>query len=292
MLLKDVLEKSTQFFKQKQFPSARLDAELLIAEALKLERIQLYLQFERLLNETETSAARELVRRRGLGEPVAYILGRKDFFGSSFVVDKSVLIPRPETEELVEFAIKFLKTRGENPQVLDLGSGSGCIGLTIAKNFPTSNIICVDKSPEALAVARRNAENLGVIERAQFVLGDATSPDTRATVLSEADGRAFDAILANPPYIAPTDPNVEPGVKANEPSMALFSSEEGFGDLKSWSENWKPLLAPGGLMAMEMGATQGSSMLNHFKLLGLENVETLKDLSGLDRIIKGVASNG
>ena len=150
MKLKEVLDKSIQFFKDKKFESARLDAELLISHALKLERMQLYLKFDSPLTEKEVSDCREVVRRRSQGEPVAYITEEKGFYGLTFKVGPGVLIPRPETELLVEQALEFIKqNKLEAPKILDLGAGTGCIGFSILKNIPQATLVCVVQSSEA-----------------------------------------------------------------------------------------------------------------------------------------------
>ncbi|MBX2988055.1 MAG: peptide chain release factor N(5)-glutamine methyltransferase [Bdellovibrionaceae bacterium] len=288
MKLKDVLEKTAGFFREKGSPSPRLDAEILLAFGLNIERIRLYIDFDRPLTEDELAGLRELVRRRAQGEPVAYITGHKDFFGAVFEVTPDVLIPRPETEQIVEEGLEWLKKNAiAEARVVDLGCGSGCVGLSVLKNDPTARLLAVDISAGALSVARRNAERLGVQDRAVFLEADASKKESAAAALSEAGFEKIDLLLANPPYIDPKDPRVEDGVKRFEPEAALFAGDQGLAALKTWSRIWSPFLASPGLCLMEMGLDQGPSMKDIYSGLFTE-AAVLKDLAGHDRVIKGV----
>lgn len=284
MKLKDVLDKSIQFFKDKKMDSPRLDAELLIAHALKIERMQLYLKYESPLSESEVSLCREAIRRRSLGEPVAYITEEKGFFGQIFKVGAGVLIPRPETEHLVEQALDFIKEKKiETPKILDLGAGTGCVGFSILKNHPAATLTSIEKSETAFKYLKQNCENLNLNERAQLFFADINN----SNILNETE--KFDIILANPPYIDKQDSAVELMVKKFEPSEALFAEQNGFQLLKNWSQRFTSYLNSPGLLAFEMGSTQGQEMLKHLQSLILfSSVQIIKDLSGLDRIIKGV----
>lgn len=283
MKLKEVLDKSIQFFKDKKFESARLEAELLIAHALKLERMQLYLKYDSPLTEKEISACREVVKRRSLGEPVAYITEDKGFYGLEFHVGPGVLIPRPETELLVEMALDFIKNKKlEAPRILDLGAGSGCVGLAVVKNVLDATLVSVERSDAAFAFLKKNAEALKVSDRAELLLKNVND-------LKVSDLGNFDIILSNPPYIAVDDPQTEAMVKKFEPSEALFAEQQGYQLLTEWSKIFAPTLKPAGLMAFEMGYQQGEQMKKHFQSLDLfSTVQVVKDLSGLDRVIKGV----
>lgn len=283
MKLNDVLSKTIQFFKDKKFETPRLDAELLIAHALKIPRIQLYVKFDSPLNESEVSLCRDYVKRRTAGEPVAYIIEEKGFYGLLFKVKPGVLIPRPETEMIVDEVLADLKkTPRERVRILDLGAGSGCIGLTLLKNIPQSELISIEKSPQAFAIIQENVAALQLNERCKIISADIET-------LREDFG-SFDYIVANPPYIDNHDTQVEPDVRKFEPAEALFSPENGFHALKAWSTKFAPALNANGLMLFEMGSTQGHEMKGHFSdLPNLRSVEILKDLSGLDRIIKARA---
>jgi len=297
MKLKEVLDKTIQFFRDKKIESPRLEAELLLAHGLKLERIQLYLKFDQPLAEEELAHCRELVRRRVQGEPVSYILGYREFFGSSFKVTPAVLIPRPETEQLVEEALNWAQGQKEKTSplgLLDLGTGSGCIGLTLLKKLPEAKLIAVDISQEALVVAQENAAQLGVGDRVQFVHADAaTASDVLKAFKSFVGKSTVDIVVANPPYIASTDPSVEEGVVKFEPHQALFACDEGLALLKKWSQTYKNFLSDEGLMLMEMGYTQGEAMKKYFQGLEVfQEISVIKDLSGHDRIIRGVKKHG
>lgn len=289
MKLKEVLDKTTIFFKDKKLETPRLDAELLFSHALKLERIQLYLKFDQPLQETELAVLRELVRRRAQGEPVAYILGYKDFFGHRFEVNSSTLIPRPETEHLIEEAAAWMKTQAESGSLVDLGCGSGCIGLTLLKQFPGARLLAVDVSEGALSVARRNAETLGVEERVRFLCADASNVDLVMSSFKDFMGQeTIDVLVSNPPYIAADDPGVEVNVKKYEPATALFAEAEGLALLTQWSQLYSGHLSAKAMMAMEMGASQGAAMQSHFQKLECFNeIRVMKDLSGHDRVIYG-----
>lgn len=281
MKLKEVFEKSIQFFKDKKIESARLDAELLLAHVLKIDRLQIYLKYDQPLSEDEISACREAVRRRAQGESVAYITGEKGFFGETYFVGSGVLVPRPETETLVEEAIKFIKeSKLETPRVLDLGAGTGCIGFSILRNVPGATLVSIEKSPKAHEYLKRNQEHLDLVNRSEIVLSD---------VMDYKPATKFDVIVANPPYIAPSDPHIQDSVKKFEPHDALFATEEGFSDLFRWSSKFSACLNRPGIMLFEMGHLQGTKLKEYFTSLNaFSSVQILKDLSGLDRIVKAV----
>ncbi|WP_413576465.1 peptide chain release factor N(5)-glutamine methyltransferase [Bdellovibrio sp. HCB290] len=290
MKLKEVLDKTTAFFKDKKIETPRLDAELLFAHSLKLERIQLYLKFDQPLSEAELTGLRELVRRRGQGEPVAYILGYRDFYKSRFEVTPATLIPRPETEQIVEEVLSWAKDKDRAYSIVDLGTGTGCLGLSILKELPNAKLVSVDMSAEAIAVAKRNAVNLGLADRVEFVNVDAANVDlVMASCKNFMGQNTIDILVSNPPYIANDDPAVQENVRKFEPSTALFAEENGLALLKSWTKAYAPYLASESVTMMEMGMSQGSVMQSYYADLEIfKNVRVLKDLSGLDRVIAGV----
>lgn len=283
MKIKEVLDRTTQFFKDKKLESPRLDAELLISNSLGLKRIDLYLKYDQPLVEAELERCRGFVRRRAAGEPVAYIIGTKSFYGFDFQVSPSVLIPRPETELLVERALQWIKQTGKENftlQILDLGTGSGCIGISLLKNLPNAHCTLVDISAEALEQAKKNAEKLGVISRSKFINCDAGQFSST---------EKFDLVLANPPYIAPDDKNVQESVKTFEPHLALFSDDNGMLALKSWSKNLAPLLASEAFVGFEHGMGQSEQAKIHFQSLACFNeIEIIQDFSKIDRHIVGI----
>lgn len=290
MKLKEILDKTTAFFRDKKIETPRLDAELLIAHGLKLERIQIYLRFDQPMKDEELSVLRELVRRRASGEPVAYILGYRDFYKHRFEVTPAVLIPRPETEHLVEECLQWASNEPPSLGLLDLGCGSGCIGLSLLKELPEAHLVAVDLSEKALEVAARNAAALNVSDRVMFVHADASAKDLVLSAYRQFVGQEkIDAIVSNPPYIAHQDPGVEENVKKFEPNSALFADDNGLALLKVWSKEYAPNLRPHGIMLMEMGMSQGPAMSEHFSELKIFNeISVIKDLSGHDRVIRGV----
>lgn len=284
MKLNDVLQKTIQFFKDKNFDTPRLDAELLIAQALKMPRIQLYVKFDSPLTEAEVNLCREYVKRRAAGEPVAYIIEEKGFYGYNFKVKSGVLIPRPETEMIVDEVLNdFKKNPKSNVRILDLGAGTGCIGLSILKSLPEAELVTVEKSPEAFALVQENIAALDLSLRTKAIHADVLS-------LNPADLEEFDYIVSNPPYIDINDKQVDANVRKYEPSLALFAEDNGLFALKSWSVKFASNLKPQGLMLFEMGHTQGAALQKHFSDISkFTEITVLKDLSGLDRIIKARA---
>lgn len=286
--LKEILDKTNRFFQEKGFDSPRLDAELLLAFALHLRRIDLYLKFEQPLSEEELTACRDVVRRRAQGEPVAYIIGEKGFFTSVFKVGEGVLIPRPESEHLVEEGLVWMK---KNPQpnflILDLGCGSGCIGLSLLKAQPQAQLIALDISQKALEFSRKNAEALGILERCHFILGDAQDVQIVQEVMQALNQERIHLILSNPPYLDKDDPAIEKNVRAYEPAEALFADDKGLAKLRLWSQKYLALLAQPGLMLMEMGYQQGPAMKDFYQTLEFDSVAVKKDLAGHDRLIVG-----
>lgn len=283
MNLKDVLTKTIEFFREKKLDSPRLDAELLIAHALKLNRIDLYLKYEQPLSEIEIQNCRDVVKRRSLGEPVAYITEEKGFFGHNFFIQNGVLIPRPETETLIELVLEFFKDRKtESLNFLDLGGGSGCIGLTLAKEFLNSQVTIVEFSKKPLDCILKNRDLLGLTDRVQII-------DSTAEVFLNAMNSTFDGIFSNPPYIDEADPLVEPSVRKFEPHEALFAENQGLKLIYDWSKLSAPKLKLPGLMIFEIGHQQGDAVKKHFDALQkFSSTNIIKDLSGLDRFIKAV----
>lgn len=290
MKLKEVLDKTIQFFREKKTDSPRLDAELLLAHGLGIQRIQLYLKFDQPLSDAEMATCRELVRRRAQGEPVAYILGAREFYGYNFQVNSAVLIPRPETEHIVEESLAWATDKEKAYTIVDLGTGSGCIGLSLLKQLPQAKLVAADISEKALEVARANAVALEVANRAEFVLADAAETDKILAVVKRFTGEAkIQILVSNPPYIATDDKDVEENVKKFEPDTALFAPENGLKFLQTWSRNYGPFLDQQSITLMEMGMTQGPEMKKHFESLGIFNqVDIIKDLASLDRVIRGV----
>ncbi len=273
----EIVKKTTEFLNGRRIASPRLNAELLVGHALGLQRMQLYIQFERLLTEAELAQIRPLVRRRGQGEPVQYVVGTTDFHGLRVKVDRRALIPRPETEQLVEQAI--LRVKAPPARILDLGTGTGAIALALAKHFPEAAVTAVDASPHALALARENAEALAFAARVSLLESNWFS--------ALPAGEAFDLILSNPPYLSADEVSRSaPEVKDFEPQAALVGAgPAGLGDLEQILHSAPRYLAPGGLLALETGPTQHPALAPIAREAGFMQVESAKDLAGFDRFI-------
>ena len=279
--LLDLLREATGFLSSKGLESSRLEAEWMLAAALGLRRIDLYLQFEKVLQGTEVESFRSLVRQRLTGRPLQYITGDAGFRLLDLQVDERVLVPRPETEILVEEALTFL---GEEPAgpVLDVGCGSGAIAVSIASECRAAIVLATDVSAGALAVARNNAERHGVGDRIRFLCGDLLAP--------LAAGARFGAILSNPPYIASADIAVlQPEVRDHEPHLALDGGTDGLDVIRRLCPLAATHLLPGGRVFVEVGAGQSTVVEGLLLDAGFEptTVYTRGDLAGVPRIVTG-----
>ena len=279
MTVLEVLQSSTDYFKKRKIDNPRLNAEHLLAQVLGRTRIELYLEFERDLDEPELAPLRELVRRRGEGEPLQHLLGTVEFCGLTFLCDKRAMVPRPETEELVELLKSQIPTSNPqvNPkfQILDVGTGSGVIALSLAAKFPESKILVSDISDEALALARGNAERLGLGERVQFARGD----------LLEKFTERFDVIVANLPYISMQDRQSLSREVLHDPEVALFGGERGDELLRRLIEQAPQHLQPNGLLALEIGVGQSEPLLELLSEKKYHDIEGKKDYSGIPRFL-------
>lgn len=272
----EIIKRTTGFFEQRGVESARLNAELLIGHALGLKRMQLYLQFERPLTEAELEKIRPLVKRRGGREPLQYIMGEAEFFGLKLKVDRRALIPRPETERMIELVTQRLTVPPAN--ILDLGTGSGAIALALAKTWPEAKVTAVEKSEEALALARENAATCDLAERVTFLLSD--------WFAGVPAGERFQLIIANPPYLSDAETGeAAPEVKHFEPHSALSAGNNGAADLEQIIRAAKPYLVPGGLLACETGIAQHAALAALATEQGYAQVESLRDLTNRDRYL-------
>jgi release factor glutamine methyltransferase len=274
----EIIKKTTDFFVAKGIENPRLNAELLIGHALGLKRMQLYLQFEQPLVEAQLEKIRPLVRRRGLREPLQYVMGEVEFSGLKLKADRRALIPRPETELLVELTIAACATTAPG-RILDLGTGTGAIALALAKAFPAANVTAVDVSDEALALARENATATGLAKRVSFVRSNwfaELSPDV-----------PFDLIVANPPYLTAAElAEAAPEVRSFEPASALVPADaEGLADLRTIIGEAPRFLAAGGLLALETGIAQHAELLRLATAAGFTRCESKPDLTGRDRFV-------
>lgn len=272
----EIIKRTTGFFEQRGVETPRLNAELLIGHALGLKRMQLYLQFERPLTETELEKIRPLVKRRGGREPLQYIMGETEFSGLKLKVDRRALIPRPETERLIELVMQHFASPPAT--VLDLGTGSGAIALALAKAWPEAVVTAVDKSEDALALARENAEACALGGRVTFV-----SSDWLAGIPT---GQKFALIVANPPYLSDEETAAaQPEVKDFEPRMALSAGTNSAADLERIIRTARPYLTPGGLLACETGIAQHQALVALATAEGYSRAESLRDLTGRERYL-------
>ena len=273
MTLLEVLQRSTDYLKKHDVDSSRLNAEHLMAHVLKRTRMELYLEFERTLSEEELAPLRELLRRRGEGEPLQHLLGTVEFCAQTFLCDKRAMVPRPETEELVE----LLKSQIPNhkSQILDVGTGSGVIALSVAKHFPEAEIVATDISDDALELARENAERLGLSGRVRFL---------KANLLNDVEG-TFDVIVANLPYISTQDRQSLGREVLHDPEVALFAGQRGDELVRELMEQAVARLKPGGLLALEVGRGQAASLSDLLRKKNYHDIETKNDYSGVSRFL-------
>jgi release factor glutamine methyltransferase len=274
----DLVAKAAPYLALHGSTSPRLDAELLLADALGLTRMDLYLQFERPLTGEEVDRYRQLCRRRAGGEPVAYIRGRREFMSLDLLVTPAVMIPRPETELLVEAALKRLdaipaEEGNRAPVVLDVGTGSGAIALAMAAGRTDCRVVATDVSTEALEIARQNVQRLEMQDRVEL----------READLVDGVEEVFDLVLANLPYIDPDWPEAVTGeVAASEPSVSLYAGKDGL-DLFRRLLPELPRLAPGGAALLEFDPRQRVALEALASMVGA--VEILQDLAGRDRVL-------
>lgn len=277
--IKRLLEWTADYFGRNESDSPRLEAEVLLAEALGCERIQLYTRFDEIPSEPGLGNFRAWVKRRAAGEPVAYLVGHKEFYSLKFKVDNNVLIPRPETEHVVVEAIECAKLLSKRPiSIADVGTGSGCIAVAIAKHIQECNVTAIDVSPEALTVARENIEAYQLSERVAIV---------ESNLFLDVPPRQFDLIVSNPPYIGKSEVDtVDESVRNYEPAIALFSGNEGTELITRLLAESTERLVDGGFLIFE---TSPIVMERCLELLasqsGLEHHKTVRDLAGHQRVV-------
>ena len=275
-----LLNWTADYFKKQGREWPNLEAEILLAHSLGLKRIELYTRHETILKPEELAKFKELIKRRSQNEPIAYITGNQPFMSLNFIVNRSVLIPRPETEQLVAVAIDTIKSSPvpRHPSLIaDIGTGSGAIAVTIAKFVKDVKIIGIDTSEEALKIARQNAEQHQVTDRCEFRHGD----------LFEPIQEKFDLILSNPPYI-PTAviDTLAVDVKDWEPRQALDGGEDGLTYIRKIINEAPDHLKPGGLLLIEIGFDQGDKAKSIAETIRkYKEIKIIKDLSGKDRIL-------
>jgi release factor glutamine methyltransferase len=273
-----LLKTSADFLKQKGIDEARLNAEWMLAHVLGMKRFDLYLNFDRPVSPKERERYRELVRRRLSGEPLQYILGETEFFGILLKVDKRALIPRPETELLVEEVIDELSKNDSLKRILEVGTGSGCIAIALAKSIQGAHLTAVDISADALDLAKENAEMTKTIEQITFVEADALAPN-----FAQRFAEPFDALVSNPPYIPMAEKVSVQRELLHEPECALFA-QTGFEFYEKLCADAQTLLKPNALIAFELHADGGEKVKNIATQHGFKNIALKKDYSGHTRI--------
>ncbi len=277
-----VLAWAAEDFRSRGIDSARLDAELLLGNALGLDRVHLILEHQRPLTADELGRYRELIKRRRGGEPIAYILGVREFYGLPIRVDRRVLIPRPDTETLVEVALGRTAARSMFGNALDLCSGSGCVAIAFAHARRTWRVTGVDASADALEVARDNALRLGVVPGVRFLEGDLFQP--------LGDDERFDLVTANPPYVSDADmAELDVGIRDFEPAVALAGGSDGLAVVRRIVAGARGHLSPRGVLALEVGYDQATRVSELFEQAGLSSIERQRDYGGHERVVSGAA---
>ena len=282
----DLLKWSRGYLADKGVESPQIEAEWMLRHVLNLSRLEIYLQHERPLNADELAQFKTLIIRRSQGIPVQYVLGYTEFMDLTFIVNPDVLIPRPETELLVEKTLELLKyLKSSDSSVLDVGTGSGCIAVSIAAVCNNCRVTALDVSPAALNIAGKNAENNGVFSRISFIEMD---------ILHQAPAqKTFNIIASNPPYVAADYwENLPPLVKENEPRLALYPGDDGLLFYRRLTALSQTRLANGGYLIVEIGGTyQEADVCRIFKESGLNTLEVIKDYSGESRVVVGTRNS-
>lgn len=319
-----LIKKSAAFFEEKGIDESRRSAECLLAHALGQKRLQLFLRFDQPVAEDELARFRDLVRRRLKNEPVQYLVGNTEFYGLEFIVSPAVLIPRPETEHLVEAVIdrcregkmcseekmsreenvsregnmsddEAIPRQGQlpvNARILDIGTGSGIIAVTLAAQLSEVRVTAIDISEAALEIARENAVRNNVADRCAILQQDIMAVELDATGGSDTfDGAVpfggpFDIVVSNPPYIAQHEiSTLQPEIREYEPVEALTDGGDGLGFYRRITALLPRLLVPGGLLAVEIGFGQSADVTTIFNNAGLTRIEVIKDYSGIERVM-------
>ena len=273
MTVLEVLHKTTMYFKKHNVENPRLNAEQLLAHVLGRKRIELYLEFERVLTGSELAPLRDLVKRRGEGEPLQHLLGNVEFCGLIFLCDKRAMVPRPETEELVE----FLKSEIRNPksEILDLGTGSGVIALSLAAEFPEAQILAVDISDDALALAQENAARLNLADRVRLL---------KSNLLENVEA-TFDLVVANLPYVSTQERHTLSREVLHDPEVAVFASTRGDELVRELIAQAPSRLRPGGMLALEIGIGQSEPLFSALAEKNYRDISSKTDYSGVTRFL-------
>ena len=273
----ELLRWTTQYFAEQGIETPRLDAECLLASALGVDRMRLYLDFDKPANPEERDVFREWVRRRADERvPVAQLVGGKEFWSLPLLVTADVLSPRPDTETLVAAALERLPERDSDARILEIGTGSGAVALAIAHERPRTRITATDVSPAALKVAQQNARELGMEGQIEFAEGSLFGPVV---------GRQFDLVVSNPPYLAESERSELAPELAHEPDVALFAGPDGLAVLRELAAGVPAFLAPGGGFAVELAPDQAPTVAHWLREAGLGDVVTHRDLAARPRVV-------
>lgn len=282
MTVLEAIQRSSEFLGRKDVDSPRLQAELLLAQVLGIARMKLYLNFDRVLSAAETDAYRALIQRRGTREPLQHILGTACFHGIELAVNRDVLVPRPETELLVEQAVQWIQGRAGPVEALDFGTGSGCMAIAIATACPTVRVRAIDVSTAALNVARANARRHGVDDRIEFV--------EARSLMELPPGCQVDLLVSNPPYIPSGEiAGLQPEVRDYDPRLALDGGSDGLDIYRQLAAEVTGgvggCVRPGGAVMLEFGDAQGPSVRELWSAPGWRVDELIRDYSGRERIL-------
>ncbi|HEX3477565.1 MAG TPA: peptide chain release factor N(5)-glutamine methyltransferase [Kofleriaceae bacterium] len=275
-----VLDWTTQRFTEAGIAAARLEAQILLAHVLGCTRMQLYTGFDKPLADAELASYRGLIKRRLAGEPVSYLVGETEFWGLPFHVEPSVLVPRPDTETVIEVARVARPDRAAPCRILDLCTGSGVIAVSLAREYPAAQVVATELSPAAAALARRNVARNAVADRVEVREGDLFAP---------VRGERFDLIAANPPYIAsPVIPTLSPEVR-REPVIALDGGPDGLAFYDRICAEAREHLVPGGAIVLEHGFDQADAVAARLAAAGFTGVTLVHDLGKNPRVTRGTA---
>ncbi len=273
----DLLRRATQYLSEHGVENPRLDAELLLADVLGLDRVGVYLSFDRLLSEAEIALYRESIRRRGQREPLQHIRGKQEFFSREFLVSRETLIPRAETETIVEEVLPILRGISA-PRILDVGTGSGALAVTLALELPGARVFGGDVSTEAISIARENARRLGALDRVELRCGDLLAPFT---------GERFDMIVSNPPYVRSAEiESLAPEVREFEPRIALDGGDDGLDFYRRLAAAAPGALVSDGQLVLEIGFGQRPAVEEILNRSGFRVTEVCPDLGGIERVVR------
>ena len=275
MTVLEVLQATTAYLKKHNVENPRLNAEHLMAQALGRKRIDLYLDFERKLAETDLAPLRDLVRRRGEGEPLQHLLGTVEFCGLTFRCDRRAMIPRPETERLLELLMAEWRVQGSDSRIVDVGTGSGVIALSLAAKFPEASIFALDVSDDALALAQENAASLDLSHRVRFL---------KSSLLENIEGD-FDLIVANLPYVSTQDRGTLSREVLHDPEIALFAGIQGDELLRDLIAQASARLRPGGMLALEIGLGQSEALFLALAEKNYRDICSENDYTGVKRFL-------